>query len=340
MLIGIMATESHKSPEAPPELSIIDVLKEKHQLDERLTFELLNEVDANSHPIEGKAFWIKLHGEKGEAEGKLFTPVGKNLNSLVVFEPGMPGDAVGWMEKKHVPELLREGYTVLVLRHLGTRTDTEYASTYIRCLERQAKAQAEQTHALGDKPEYDLETLSHEPTVALNTLGPQFRDIKMIGHSAGALFNANALAEADPEVREKVSSYVSLSGFVGGIDERAPAFSDIRGYFAYCAKHLNMGSPERNEVALRKIFECVYASKDTISPHTMVTQVHSPLDEYLTFRGAEKFHEFLNRGLLISDETETTPEFHDLKALQPQTLIRLLALEHPESKHSVVFSKK
>lgn len=333
-----MAIELHH--ETPPEPSVIEELRNKKQLDERLTFELPNAVDTSGHPIEGRAFWIKLHGEKGEAEGKLFTPTGKNLDTLVVFEPGMPGDAVGWMESKQVPELLREGYTVVVLRHLGTKTDAEKAGTYIKCSERQARAQAEHTHALGDKPEYDLEALSHEPTTALNALGPNFRDIKIIGHSAGALFNASAVAEADPEVRKKISGYVSLSGFVGGIDERAPAFSDIKGYFAYCAGHLNMGSPERNEAVLREIFERVYANKERIPSHTMVTQVHSPNDEYLTFRGAEKFHEFLSRGLLVSDETETEPEFHDLKALKPQTLIRLLALKYPTSKHSVTFSKK
>lgn len=335
-----MTIESSANPETPQNLSVIASLKERKQLDERLTFALPHEVDANGRAIEGQAAWIKLHGEGGEAEGKLFAPIGNDTHSLIIFEPGMPGDAVGWMEGKHVPALLKEGYTVLVLRHLGTKVDTEKADTYIKCPERQERTHALSTNALGDKPEYDLEALSHEPTVALNTLGPHFRDIKMVGHSAGALFNAAALAEANPEVRQKISSYVSLSGFVGGIDERAPAFSDIRGYFAYCTQHLNMGSPIQNESALRKIFERVYTHKEIIPSHTMATQVHAPNDEYLTFKGAEKFHEFLNRGLLISDATQTQPEFHDLKNLQPETLVRLLALHYPKAKHSAVFSRQ
>ena len=101
-----------------------------------------------------------------------------------------------------------------------------------------------------------------------------------------------------------------------------------------------MGDPERNESALRRVFGRVYAHKENIPAHTMVTQVHSPDDEYLTFRGAENFHEFLNRGLLVSDKTETEPEFHDLKNLQPKTLIRILGLKHPALKHSVSFTKR
>lgn len=61
ILIRIMTSESYQSPEAPPESSFIDVLKEKRQLDERLTFELSNEVDASGGVIEGRASWIKRH---------------------------------------------------------------------------------------------------------------------------------------------------------------------------------------------------------------------------------------------------------------------------------------
>lgn len=334
-----MKSETGSVFEKQPE-DIVEKLLGQGRVENNLTFKLSDERGAEGEIIEGHAYWLRLKDGDKVAEGKLFTPTENDHNSLIIFEPGMPGDAVGWMEKKHVPALIKKGYTILVLRHLGTKIDTDKAPLYIQCPERQEKGKELQENALGGNSEYDVESLSHEVTTALNILGRDFSEIKMVGHSAGALFNLNALMELSPEIREKITNYVSLSGFVGGIDARAPAFSSVQDYYRYCGNYLNLGDPAKNEQQLRIIFERVYANRNTVPKNTMVTVVHSPNDEYLTIEGSEKLQEFLERGLHISDRTEFESEFHDLKNLQPQTLVRLLGMYYPKSKHSVEFNKK
>ncbi len=75
----------------------------------------------------------------------------------------------------------------------------------------------------------------------------------------------------------------------------------------------------------------------------MVTQVNSPDDEYIPPSAAKKFHNFLGRGLKITDETQSQSdgsEFHDLKNLRPETLIRLLKMHYPKAKHSATMRSK
>lgn len=312
----------------------LEGIVEEESVDSQLTFALPEQRDANGNPIEGKAFWMRFRGEQNEtAEGKLFLPEGKSNDSLVLFEGGLPGDSASWLEGKHVPAFLEKGYTALVMRHLGTKTDAEGAEKYVHSPERIARGQETGETAIGGTQEFSLLDIAREPAVALKALGNNFSRIVMVGHSAGALNNAYAIRELPPETQKKVENFVALAGYLGGVDERKENFSDLKGYYEYCRRFINMGGPEKNIEQVKTLHDRVL--QDGLPEETMVTLVNAPQDEYLPLTGAEKFQDTLGRGLRIVDETESEPEFHNLKNLRPETLVRLAEMRYPKSKHTV-----
>lgn len=305
---------------------------EGEYIDKDLTFELNNEKDSAGNTIEGKHYWVKLNYRGQNAEGKLFTPQEGN-DKLVVFEAGLPGDSTVWIEEKHVPYLVKNGYTVLTIKHLGTKTATDRSPLYIHCPERIEKGKEAGVFAnIGEQREYTLEEIASEPSTALNAIGANFSEIFLIGHSAGSLFEAYSLPKLEAPIRKKIRNLISLAGYVGGVEERVDKFGDLKGYYEMCRKVINMGDPEQSEKMIRGIFNEVY--KNGVPEHIMVTQVQSPHDEYVTESGAKKFQEFLGRGLRIIDETQFEDEFHDLKNLQPETLVRFLTMYYPKAKRS------
>lgn len=316
-----------------------DFLRERTDiLDPDMTFVLANERDANGRPIEGKALWLSLQQEGRHAEGKLYEPPSGGGKNLVVFEPGMPGDSTTWMEERHVPKLLEAGYTVFVLRHLGTRTDVDGADRYLHCPERARKGKATDRTAIGEQRQYFLDEVAGESATAMNTLGDQFDHIAVIGHSAGALYEAYALASVREETRAKVTNFVALAGFLGDFQERKEAFGDVGSYYAWCQRYVALGDSAENVKRTQRMFGAI--AHHGIPEHVMVTLVNAPEDEFLTLAGAEKFQQSLGRGLRIIDRTQEEPDFHDLKNLQPSTLLRLIAMRYPKSRHTATVRRQ
>lgn len=309
-----------------------------------MTFSLENERDEHGRPIDGKTLWVSLRerreDESGDAsEGKLFVPKNKGNGSLVIFEMGMPGNSASWMEGRHVPTLLKEGYTSLVLRHRGTRTDSEQASELLNAPERIERGAATGRIVIGGERERDLRDIANESAVAMRTLAPSFEKIKLVGHSAGALNHAFALSHVPPEARDKVSHFISLSGFVGGMEGRTEAFSDLEKYYEYCRRFIDMGDPKQNaELLEHEIIPTLY--REGLPDQTQVVTVNSPQDEFFTLDTARRFQEFLERGVRITDETQFKPDFHDLNNLRPETLSRMLSMYAPSRKHAAIVSRR
>lgn len=296
-------------------------------IDMEMTFSLNNEKDALGKKIEGDAFWVKFKHEGKVAEGKVFVPEDGQHGKLVIFDPGMPGSGVVWMEEKFVAPLLKNGYTVTVLRHLGAKTQGERFKKNIHSPERSEKS----NNTIGNG-QYDIEGISHEVEVATNAMGEQFKDISLIGHSGGVLNIISSIKDIDQKIQAEINRIISLSGFV---DEDSLNI-DLEKFYEYCKKYLNMGEAHKNVQTVEKMFKEIYNRGNKVLPdNTMLIQVNSPKDEFFDLKGAEKFKELLTRGLNITDETQTESEFHDLKNLQPKTLLRLLEMHYPKSKHDV-----
>ncbi|MDO8626567.1 MAG: hypothetical protein Q7K39_03910 [Candidatus Magasanikbacteria bacterium] len=320
-------------------------LIEKAYLDEKLCFGLPAERDTEGHEV-ANVEWLKLEWGGQRVEGKLYRPADKNTDSLIIWTPGLPGDGTTWFEEKHVPALVAEGYTVMALRHRGTRTKTEKAENYVHCPERQAKP----AETLGEDRVVSMDDLAFEPAIALNVLGPKFFTVKLIGHSAGAPFSLHSLRHA-PTVVGKITNIVSLAGAVGGEGHFADSFPPFEEYMKYCQTRINIGDPKANMEAFYRIVEEIYQREieipvrargklPEIPEHIMMTLVHGEGDEYLKASGEERLFTHLNRGLNINDKTQFEPEIHDLKNLRPETLLRLLAMHYPKAKHRATVSAR
>ncbi|KKT35758.1 MAG: hypothetical protein UW24_C0004G0031 [Parcubacteria group bacterium GW2011_GWA2_44_12] len=289
-------------------------------------------------------------GQLRTAEGIMHQP--NQLNgTLIVFTPGLPGDSNVWFEKNHVPILLEKGYTVLALRHLGTKaqsgvfTDeaktTDKSSVYVNCAEREAM-----NEPIGGENEQNLETMALEGAVAINAIGQNFKEIKFVSHSAGAVHTLYDFASGaiDKEHLPKVSSIINLSGYIGGDDEKYRTFTPLE-YYEWCKQFINMGDANTNVALVKRMFQQVYENPSAVPGSAMVVSVNPPDDEYVTLTGAENFQQVLKRGLVIDDRTQSKElyggDVHDLANLQPETLVRLLNMSYPKSKHTVsVHDKK
>jgi hypothetical protein len=323
-------------------------LIEKENIDSQMTFELKNEQGVMSEKGDS-AFWVKLLGEKGEVvEGKFFAS-GEGQEKLIVFEPGMPGDSNKWMETRLVPELIRQGYSVFCVRHNGTKVNVENAGNYVNCPERIEKGSGEQDAVLGQMPnkkEFTIEDIANEPRIAVEALQKKFKQIDLIGHSNGVPGIALSLSELSKEVIDKVHGFVGLSGFIGQYDEGKDFFDPkgnfntkaVRGYYEYCSKFVNLGDLDKNVELQKRVLKKIYGS--ALPKNIQLTLVNSPKDEYIPVESSQEYRDFVGRGLGITDETQTEADFHDLKNLQPKTLLRLLEMHHPKRKHMVTVKKQ
>ena len=284
-------------------------------------------------------------GQTRNAEGILHSPKEPN-GTLVIFAPGMPGDSNVWFEKKHVPVLLEKGYTVFALRHLGTKQESgvrvnteagevDKSSVYINCPER--RNIPEQIGG-GDEPQ-SLEEMALEIAVVINALGGDYKDIKIVNHSAGGVNTHYAIASGAIEAKHlsKISSIVNLSPYIGGDDDAYRTFTPD-GYYEWAKQFVNMGDANTNVALVRRMFQTVYENRSAVPENTMVVSVVPQGDEYVTLKGADRFQEYFQRGLVIDDKTQSTKyggEKHDLANLQPDTLLRLIKMQYPKSKHKI-----
>ncbi|MBI2117651.1 hypothetical protein HYT95_02015, partial [Candidatus Peregrinibacteria bacterium] len=187
----------------------------------QLTFPLTGETDEAGDIMKGDSYWITLTKDgKTQSEGKLFLPEKTNDQShLVLLTPGMPGETFcTFVEKRLVNPLLKEGNSVLVLRHLGTWMNTISSKEFIACPEREKRGRSLHQETLGEQKPYDFRELVGEVTEALRTLGPFFERISLIGHSSGALGEALALQEIPEDIQQKIRHFISLAGLIGGME--------------------------------------------------------------------------------------------------------------------------
>lgn len=177
---------------------------------------LLNEKFPSTKNI---SFWVMLKSESGSIEGKLHFPEKKSAK-LIIFEPGFPGDASSRLERLWLSKLLKEKYTVLALRHVGTIINGSYSNNYLNCPQKQSHAIKNNQTLLGDKPNYTLSDWLLEPYIALETLAPHFEEIILAGHSFGALASISSMIDFYKNFNKrfpKIKRFVSLAGGVGKV---------------------------------------------------------------------------------------------------------------------------
>lgn len=326
------------------------LLIEKERIDPAMTFKLESEQGIISEKGDS-AFWVKLQDSAGKmVEGKFFVS-GAGQEKLLVFEPGMPGDSNKWMEAKFVPELIRQGYSIFCIRHSGTKVNAENSSNYLNCPERITKEEDDAAAVIGKttgKTEYTIEDIDDEPRIAIEALQRNFKQIFLVGHSSGSEGIAFSLPKLPKEITDKVRSFVSLAGYIGRYDEENDLFDKkgifnsekMKAYYEYCNRFIAMGDPAKNVELKKDVLKSIH--RLSLPENINFVFVNTPKDEYVTVESSEEFRGSASggRGLRIIDETQSEPEFHDLKNLRPRTLSRLLEIYHPKSKHLVTVKKE
>lgn len=341
-----MRKETLNKPEIEKknELESVFELINKEKLDKDYTFRLNNERDFDGEKIPGQAFWIKIKDEDKCVEAKLYQP-DNNSKSLALFAPGMPGDGTTWFEEKHVKKLIENGYAIITIRHNGTKLDGEKSNDYIHSEERIRKGIDTGQKNLGVQKKYTIKETAEEYEIVLKLLADKFNDIKLIGHSSGVFNLAHSLTNLAPEVTNKIKSFIGLSGFIGGYDVEKNIFDPegrfnsegLKDYYEYCNTALNLEKPEKSVEEAKGMFERIYDHK--LPENINYIQVTSDKDEYIPLSTAKKFQEHVG-GLRITDKTQFEENFHSLKNLRSETLIRLLNIDNPKSIHSVEFNRR
>ena len=312
-------------------------------LDQTHTFQLHPSKEIPWAPF-GTGYWVALKEDDTiAAEGALLIPSthsGKK-SRLIVFEPGMPGrSAIRNVEERHAPLLLREGYHLLILRHLGAFLESEDAAAMIHCPERIRIGKNLKEETLGEQRKYNVEEMAHEVVTAVNTVGKAFDEIRLVGHSSGALAHLRSIPQLEEDVRSRITHVVSLAGLTGGIENMRWLIKNfgLKPYLKRCNKLINMVAPETNITHLRHMFNAIYGYK--IPDHIMLIQVNTPKDEYIHPNASKRYQNYQERGLNIRDETQTAKKYHYLQNLRPETLKRFLTIYQPSTKHSVTFCSK
>lgn len=336
----IIQAENEQKKELEPLFEII----KKESLDLDYTFRLKNEVSRDGEEIKGEAFWFKIKEGEKCVEGKFYRPK-NDSDSLIVFAQGMPGDAVTWFEEKHVKKLIEEGYDIIVPRHNGTKLKEENINNYVHSQERIARGLDSGQDNLGEQRIYALKELAEEYEIVLKLLADKFEEIKLIGHSGGVLNLAHSLTNLPPEITGRIKSFINLTGFIGKYNKEEDSFGskdgflvqDMKKYYKNCNTILNLQEPEKSIEAAKQMLDRIY---NTQLPNNITyTHITSTREEYFSLALVKDFQNHVG-GLRIIDETQFEPEYHDLKNLRTETLIRLLNINKPKSKHTATFSKK
>ncbi|MEK7517576.1 MAG: hypothetical protein AAB583_03420 [Patescibacteria group bacterium] len=167
--------------------------------------------------LSDECYWVELRTKSGSVEGKLYLPKQSN-GSVLLFEPGFPGDGSTRLDNLWANGLVKNGYTLFAARHNGTVINGEYSNTYLNCPERQEQARTKGQEILGEKDNPTIADWLNESIVALEAFASSHQEVVLAGHSFGALamlFSLINFAKQNPELASRVKRFVSLAGTVG-----------------------------------------------------------------------------------------------------------------------------
>ncbi len=306
-------------------------------------------IDTGSeHP---NSWWIELTDGKSAVEGKLHLAA-DGLEKIAVYTPGLPGDSVQRFEKDFVPSLTDAGYSVFVIRHTGTRTDSQEASTMVNS---ELRRQQQNPVGLSEPSEtVSSERMINEPRIALNVFGDSenVSEISLISHSFGSLATGVSLGEyleERPSDSAKIKKWVSVAGMTGRMSEEGVIDGD-RGFSldGDVAKLVYQESlpPEKYRAeefesaieGLKNGYHRLEKSAEHLKTVSVIA-VNNPEDPGVSLATARDLLDMAGKGILLKDETITSEEakgkglssVHNMPNADPINLVRILGLSSPQS---------
>lgn len=299
------------------------------------------------------SFWITLETKAGVAEGKIHLPY-KQTDNLVIFEPGFPGGGSVWLEEVLLKKLLKENYTVFLVRHVGTIINGKHSKDYIGCQERQEIAKRKRQKVLGVKKSNTIADWLKEPRIALEALTPYYETVFLTGHSFGPLAAFSSLidfAKSHPRQAKRVKRFISLAGALGIVrDKDGRILSQWREYLdkKWSKERVLLGDTDKNIVNLHRAYKKIHREAHLIPSAIGFIAVHpwgdkkNTTDEFVHITESLDIISTLGRGYLIIDKDEFGDEktgriAHDMDNLKAETFFKLVNLDWlPESQISVL----
>ncbi len=297
--------------------------------------------------------WKKVSNEFGEVEVSEYQQDAST--KAIYYVPGI-GGSIDKFKDKYLPQLLKKGYTVLIVHRNGSVIGKD-ARTICSAERVNFGEQNGQDH-IGSLPEYGYKEWTKELACALADTGTNFDDIRVIGESFGGLIcieSMRALQQANHPVLQKVKNVVSATGKIGmPVEKDGIHWSDTRGKLAvfssdgeqkqekYSFEKIFSGYIQKNVLRIRdpKVIgqEHLDIMKQLYAPETKlpeVTYVHAmPFGEefFSPMQGRELRKKIKTDGgkfVFINDFTQkgTPAERHGMPNLTADTLLTWLEYE-------------
>lgn len=290
--------------------------------------------------LSDRSFWVTLNSNSGLVEGKIHFPL-KVSEKLVIFEPGFPGGGSTQFEELWLNQVLKQGFTVFLIRHNGTIINGKFSGNYLNCPQRQKQALKSGLKLLGPKKSISISDWLIEPKIAVEAVGSHFKEIYLVGHSFGPLALVSSLidlaVENSPFIR-RVVRVVSLAGAIG----RARGKKD--GKLEIWHKHLDtdwardrvkIGPAKKNTDIFAKAHNKIHDFIHLFPSHiefigvTPLGDKAGTIDDLVQSIETVEFIASLGRGYLILDKIEFSDDksgrmAHDMENLKADTLVKYL----------------
>ncbi|HLD76040.1 MAG TPA: hypothetical protein VI874_03405 [Candidatus Norongarragalinales archaeon] len=284
------------------------------------------------------AFWATLRRGPVLAEGKLFLPSRRSLSDLVIFQPGYAGESNRWFEGRHVGPLVRSGFAVFVLRHVGTKVDKSTES--LIGSKKRLKEVARMGVVLGNRQKFDFSDWVGEVRTALHALSPAFERVHLMGHSFGGLGTLCALLDLKPSIAKKVATWVGFSPSLEGFSQAGGRLSqsanqEKESIRARLVEYLKDRYPTLDPKATESwiaLARNLHANASRLPHAVRYTAYHHEKDEYVHRASIEAFQEKIPdrfRLIPLVDPEEVDPRWPEVHhgafwSLPPRTLIQML----------------
>ena len=353
-----------------------ECLAELHErglgLESDYAFKIGRELDETGKEIPADVYWLRFPAagvSELPVEGKLYLPSAeKARGEVVIFSPGYSGGKVGRFERTYAQALTEQGYAFAGLRHNSTSLiDQPEPVSVVNCETRLVDATETQQKYLGPtKPNgYNHLDLAYEPATALKSLAPWFKNVLALGHSFGSsawLLSLDKLRRENDPSLDKVRQFLSLAGYLGRDEETSIGqFHGVKMPLDALVESELSAAIEDNVAFVKETEQVKQSLRDLASnmeqaeipEHITQVLVSSPEDPIIASpvikirneAGREVVSQYdypghTKRTLVVEDRTQER-KFHTLPGLLPQTLVRLLAIEHPgKVPHFVAVTKK
>lgn len=274
-----------------------------------------------------KVSWTVYESVKGHVEAQVFEP-DQPSSKLILFCPGFPGAGATVFEQRHAATFAAAEFTLVVLKHSGTRLQGPQAPQMINNAWRLSQARKNGDTHLGGGPS----TIEHwliEPLIALQSLADQYDQIDVIGNSFGALASMWSLTMPEAKTA-KIRNFLLMAGAQAfHLPEIwKPEFITL----PRITEKVTLNEPVQIVAALTKVYQELPLRMKILPANIHLTYLVVERDELLRPAQTQEFQAAIGgRGkIVIDNDAKGYPEHgllaHDLPDYPTENLLSLLRI--------------